>query len=230
MADTGSDKPTRDVDDISLDDARPARKGGGGGGIVLILVLLIAIAGIIWYVLDSQAKQRIEAERQAKMQAEAREAQIGKAKENLQAALNANAAGDLGTAISHLRTADNMLGNIVSTANSEGNTEAAAEVLRQKGHVAAALSAIQAAANEHMSALATQFQLQPTTAAPAAADATTPATPETPATGTEAPALPDAGAPAAPAAPDAAAPVAPAAPAAPVAPEPAAAPAPMPAS
>lgn len=224
MADTGSDKPTRDVDDISLDDARPARKGGGGGGLVLILVVLIAIAGIIWYVLDSQAKQRAEAERQAKIQAEAREAQIGKAKENLQAALTANAAGDLGTAISHLRTADIMLGNIVSTANSEGNTQAAEEVLKQKGYISAALSAIQAAANEQMNVLATQFQLESGTAAPTP-DATAPATPDATAPA-EAPVTPDATAPATPAAPaypDAAAP------AAPVAPE-AAPPAPMPAA
>lgn len=180
MADNGPDKPKPNVDDISLDDARPPRKGGGAGA-VLILVLLIAIAVGIWYAASVQKQRKAEAAKQAKIADDARQAQLAKVNENLQAAVNANAAGDLAMTIKHLQEADALLGNIVSAANSEGNTKAAEEVLKKKGAVSDALSALQTALSDHLTIISTQFGLS----APAAPIA--PATGTTPPTGTETP-------------------------------------------
>ena len=223
MADTGSSKPSRDVDDISLDDTRPAGKPRRGGA-VLVLILIVLAVVVIAVIVNNQKKVAAEAKRQAEVAEGARQAQMGVIKGNLQAAYELAAAGNVEGAIDKLRVADAQLGNIVSTANSENNSEAATQALNQKKYVSDALNALEAkqqemsaVAMEQFAALTAQFGLQ----APATPAATTPEGTTAPATGTEAAPAPGTEAPAAPQAPAApAAPVvpAPAAPAAPPAP------------
>ncbi len=229
MADNGSSKPSRDVDDISLDDARPARKPRRGGAVV-VLILLILIVVVIAVIASNKKKAVEEAKKQAQIAETARQAQMDAVKKNLQSAYDLVAVGNVEGALDKLRVADAQLGNIVSTANSENNTEAATQALNQKKYISDALNALEAKqqelttlAMEQFAGLSTQFGLQAPT--PQAAP-TTEGTEAAPATGTEAtpapageaapaaPAAPEA-VPAAPAAPGAAAPAAPAAPAMP---------------
>jgi type II secretory pathway pseudopilin PulG len=240
MADNGSSKPSRDVDDISLDDARPAGKPRRGSAVLVVVVLLVLVAVVAVLYVNQQKAAAAKKEAEARAET-ARAAQMESVKRNLQAAYDLAAAGNVEGAIDKLAVADSQLGNIVSAANSEGNSEAATQALNQKKYIADALSALQTKkqelqtlAMEQFTGLQSQFGLQaPTTTAPttetappATTDGTTP-----PATGTEpAPTAAPAATPEAPAAPaapvapvaPAAAPVpgAPAAPAAPVAPPP----------
>lgn len=235
MADNGSSKPSRDVDDISLDDPRPAGKPRRGSG-VLVLILIIVAVVVIAVIFNHQKKVAAEAKRQAEIAEVARQAQMDAVKKNLQSAYDLAAAGNVEGAIDKLTVADGILGNIVSAANGENNTEVAGQALNQKKYISDALSALEAKkqeldalALEQFSGLATQFGLQ----APAPPAATTPEGTAAPAPGTEATpapapeATPTPGATAPEAAPGAPAAPAPAAPAAPVAPAaPAAPPAP----
>ena len=186
MADNGSSKPSRDVDDISLDDVRPAGKPRRGSA-VLVLVLLILIVVVVAVVVNNQKKAAEEAKRQAAVAEGARQAQMDAAKKNLQAAYDLAAAGDVEGAIAKLEVADGIMGNIVSAANAEKNTDAASQALNQKKYVSDALSALrakqqetQALAMEQFSGLASQFGLQ----APAAPQPTTPEATTTPASAT----------------------------------------------
>ncbi len=234
MAENESAKPKRDIDDIELEETPSRKKGGGGGAAVIILVLLIAIVAALWYVSDMQKKRKAEAERLARVEEEARRAQMQAVKDNLQEAINAVAQGDIAGALSSMQTAERMLGNMVSAANNSGNVAAASDLLRQKEYIVSAISAIKGAAMEQMNILAAQFGLNPPSAAPSgeatppAAGAESPgATVPAPAGGPEASTAPGM-APAAPApgaAPGASAPAA--APAPPAEPAPAA-PAPQP--
>lgn len=227
MAETGPTKPSRDVDDISLDDARPARKRGKGGG-VLALILIILIIVVIAVIAGNQKKAAEEAKKQALIAENARLAQMDAIKKNLQAGYDLAAAGNVEGAIDKLSVADAQLGNIVSTANSEKNTDAAAQALSQKKYISDALAALQAKklemqtlAMDQFSAMSSQFGLTAPSATPpptAATDTTAPAatpTPEataTPATGSEAPAATPPAPTAAPGAPGVPAPPTPVAP------------------
>jgi hypothetical protein len=220
MADNGSSKPSRDVDDISLDDSRPARKPRRGAG-VLVLILLVVVVVVIAVIANNQKKAAEEAKRQAQIAEGARQAQMDAVKKNLQVAYDLATAGNVEGAIDKLTVADGILGNIVSAANSEKNTQAASQALNQKKYVSDALNALEAkqqelsaVAMEQFASLTAQFGLQAPaattpqdTAAPATGTEPVPATGTevAPATGAEAPAAPAAAtpAPAAPAAPQA---------------------------
>jgi hypothetical protein len=191
MAD--SKKPTRDVDDISLDDARPSGKSGKGGA-VLVLILLIAAVALIWFISAQQHKKAAEVAKAKADAAVAREAQISKAVENLQLATDKAAAGDIDGAIDKLQVADAMLGNVITAANNDGDQDAASAVMAQRAPLSAALSALEAKqaelkaiAEEQFGILRSQFSLT----APAATETPATTTPEgttPPAEGTAPPA------------------------------------------
>ena len=214
MADNGSSKSPRDVDDISLDDARPARKPSRGGAVVVVIVLIVLVA-VIAVVYVNKKKAAEEAKQQAQAAAVTRQAQMDVVKRNLQAAYDLSAAGNVEAAIDKLGVADAQLGVIVSNANSEKNNEAATQALNQKKYISDAYNALQtkkqelqAVAMDQFTTLAAQFNLQPpapvstptpTEATPAVTGSEAPVTPpasSTPATGTEtAPAAPTTSAP-----------------------------------
>src|SRR5512140_1316703 len=112
MADSGSGKPTRDVDDISLDDARPARRGGTGAIFVVVLIIVaIVVIALVW----SNQKKVQEAKREAIKQAGiARAAQMDAVKKDLQEAVDLSAGGNVDGAISKLEAADGLMGGIIT--------------------------------------------------------------------------------------------------------------------
>lgn len=229
MGDMGSGKP--DVDDISLDDARPARRGKGSGAVIGI-ILLIAIVAVLWVAGANRSAQRAAEEKAKADAAQARAAQMTQVKSNVEQAMTEAQAGNISGALSKLEVVENQLGLIITTANTDGDQQAASAALAQKQSVIDARKAIeaqqatfQAAVSQSLTGLASSFGV----AVPVPAEPVAPATP-----GTEglAPATPETvpGTPVAPAMPETATPVAPADPMAPVAPAPPAPVAPAPAA
>lgn len=239
MADNETPKTTRDVDDISLEDVKPAKKGGKAVGTLLLLVL-IGIVVLVWW-FGQEAKRAAEERQKAET---ARQAQLALVQGNIADAVAAADAGNIDLALNKLQIAEDKLGQMISAANGENNQTAAQEAYTKRQFVIDARKAIEeeqarfrSVVNEKLGSLRTAFGVAATTPAAPATEGTTPA-PEagTVAPSTEAPVTPEASpvapapdatvAPAAPAAPSAtpAAPTAPAVPA-PVAPAAPAAPA-----
>lgn len=232
MGDMGSGKP--DVDDISLDDARPARRGKGSSAVVGI-ILLIAIVAVLWIAGANRNAQRAAEEKARADAAQARAAQMTQIKANVEQAMTEAQAGNVSAALSKLEVVENQLGLIITTANTDGDQTAASAALAQKQSVIDARKAIeahqatfQAAVGQSLSALASSFGVavpvptEPVAPVTPGTEGTVPATPEAVPGAAVAPAVPDSAAPVAPAPAVPAAPVAPANPAAPVAPAPAA--------
>lgn len=225
MGDMGSGKP--DIDDISLDDARPAKRSKGTGA-ALGIIILIAIVALLWIVGANRNAKRAAEEKAKADAAQARAAQMNQVKANVEQAMIEAQAGNISSALSKLEVVENQLGLIITTANTDGDQQAASAALSQKQAVIDARKAIeaqqasfQAAVSQSLAGLASTFGVAvpaPTTTEPAAPAAT----------GAEgnvpAPATPEAATPVAPTTPETAAPATPA-PAAPAAPAPAAAPA-----
>lgn len=225
MGDTGSGKP--DVDDISLDDARPAKRSKGTGAVVGI-ILVVAIVAVLWIVMQRNAQRKAEEERQ-RIATQARAAQMDQIKGNLEQALTEAQSGNISNALAKLEVMENQLGLIVTTANTDGDQQAASEALAKKQSVIDARKAIeaeqatfQAAVGQSLSGLAATFGVS--VPAPATATEAAPATGTEPAASTPAASEGVPGAPAASTEPGTAAPSA----AAPAAPAPAASAVPAP--
>lgn len=218
MADNGTGKP--DVDDISLDDARPAKKKSGGAGAAIILILLIVIVAVVWFMgYNAKLKREQEAKQKAEQQ---RSAMMTVVNGHVTAAIEAAQAGNLDAAIAKLNAAEGQLGLIISSANSMNEQQAALDALNKQKSVMDArkgLEEVRASIADRLGPLGAAFGVAvPAAAAPGTEVVPAPGT-EVPATGTAVPAPVD---------PEAvpAAPVVPAQPAAPIAPAPAAVPAP----
>ncbi|MEN6546221.1 MAG: hypothetical protein ABFE07_09290 [Armatimonadia bacterium] len=235
MADTPN--TPRDVDDISLDDARPAKKRGRAAGILLLLVL-IGIVLLVWW-FSAEAKRAAEERQKAET---ARQAQLTMVQGNIADAVAAGEAGNVDLALNKLQIAEDKLGQMISAANSENNQQAAQEAYTKRQFVIDARKAIEeeqtrfrSVVNEKLGSLRAAFGVaQSIPSATPATEGTTGTTPApdagvvapnpeapispeapqvAPVPGAAAPAAPGA-TPAAPAAPAAPAPAAPAVPAA----------------
>ena len=129
MADK-NDKPS--IDDISLEDPKPEKKSGTSPVVVLVLVILIAVVAFLAY--TSYAKrenERVAAEARAQAAA-ARDAQIQSAEGNIAEALAQAEQGNVEAAIAKLQVAENQIGLIVTTANSDGESGIAGQMLETK--------------------------------------------------------------------------------------------------
>lgn len=246
MADNETPNTPRDVDDINLDDARPAKKSGKATGILLLLVLIGVVLLIWWF--SAEAKRAAEERQKAET---ARQAQLSMVQTNVADAVAAGEAGNIDLALNKLQVAEDKLGQMISSANSENNQEAAQEAYTKRQFVIDARKAIEeehtrfrSVVSEQLGSLRAAFGVAASTATTPGVDGSAtgtvtpapnvdagavapspqaPISPEipqvAPVPGAEAPVAPNT-APAAPEAP--VAPVAPAVPAAPVAPAPAA--------
>jgi len=218
MADNETPKTTRDVDDISLEDVKPARKRGKAVG-ALVLLLLIAVVCVVWW-FGQEAKRAAEERQKAET---ARQAQLALVQGNIADAVAAAETGNVDLALNKLQIAEDKLGQMISAANSENNQQAAQEAYTKRQFVIDARKAIEeeqtrfrSVVNEQLGSLRAAFGVAATTSATPATESAAPAE-GTAAPSPEAPAAPEA--PQAAPAPDAAAPAAPAAaPAAPAAP------------
>jgi hypothetical protein len=132
-SDNGEKKPN--VDDISLEDARPAKKPGGGG--LGWLILVIVVVAVAWFAYSSYArKQQAEAEAKAKADAAmSRVAQTGAANDNVREALTLAEQGNMPAAIAKLQAAESLYGMIIGGANEAGDQEAASKALADRGAI-----------------------------------------------------------------------------------------------
>lgn len=222
-----TDKPS--IDDISLEDPKPVKKAGASPVVVVVLVILIAAFSFFAYMsFVKRENDRVAAEAHAKAVA-ARAAQLVAAEINIAEAITQAEQGNVEASLAKLQVAENQIGLIITTANTDGDSQAAEQMFAKKQALIDARKAIEAeqarfqdAVKLQLEGLRSQFNVpMATTPAPVTAPEDAPAT-ETPAAPAgEAPLAPAADA-AAPVAPETAAPVAPApeaaAPAAPVAP------------
>jgi flagellar basal body-associated protein FliL len=225
-----TDKPS--IDDISLEDPKPVKKAGTSPVVVLVLVILIAAVAFFAYMsYVKRENDRVAAEAHAKAVA-ARAAQLQAAEINIAEAITQAEQGNVEAALAKLQVAENQIGLIITTANTDGDSQAAEQMFGKKQALIDARKAIEAeqarfqeAVKLQLEGLRSQFNVPaatttaPVTAPEEAPAAETPAAPAgeapmAPAADAAAPVAPEAAAPAAPA-PDAAAPVAPVAPATP---------------
>lgn len=211
-----TDKPS--IDDISLEDPKPVKKSGASPVVVLVLVILIAAVAFFAYMsYVKRENERVAAEARAKAAA-AREAQLQAAEGNIAEAITQAEQGNMEAAIAKLQVAENQIGLIITTANTDGDAQAAEQMFGKKQALIDARKAIEAEQVRFQEAVKLQLEglrshFNVSVSAPAAPATEAPAAPAegasvAPAPDAAAP-TPDAAAPVAPA-PDTAAPVAPA--------------------